>query len=59
MVRGWNEVADDLVLQNEGELALAVRGFVKQLPPIRTEREWIRDKLHERSRKREEVGLHR
>src|SRR4029077_2032311 len=29
VVRGWNEVADDLVRQGQAELALAVRGFVK------------------------------
>ena len=44
-VRGWTEVADDLVLQGQVELAQAVRGFVKQLPPVRTEREWARDEL--------------
>jgi hypothetical protein len=49
VVRGWNEVADDLVRQGEAELALAVRGFVKQLPAVRTEREWIRDRLLERT----------
>jgi hypothetical protein len=50
VVRGWNEVADDLVRQGEAELALAVRGFAKQLPAVRTEREWIRDRLLEQAR---------
>ena len=45
VVRGLSEVADDLMLQGQVELAQAVRGFVKQLPPVRTEREWIRDEL--------------
>jgi hypothetical protein len=45
VVRGWTEVADDLVLQDQVELAQTVRGFVKQLPPVRTEREWIREEL--------------
>jgi hypothetical protein len=45
VVRGWSEVADDLVLQGKVELAQAVSGFVKQLPPVRTEREWIREEL--------------
>lgn len=31
------------------ELAKAVRAFVKQLPPARTEREWIQDALLERA----------
>jgi hypothetical protein len=34
VVRGWTEVADDLVLQGQVELAQVVRGFVKQLPPV-------------------------
>jgi len=50
VVRGWNEVADTLVRQGHAELALAVRGFVKQLPAVRTEREWIRDRLLEQAR---------
>jgi hypothetical protein len=45
VVRGWAEVADDLVLQGQVELAQVVRGFVKQLPPVRTEREWVREEL--------------
>jgi hypothetical protein len=45
VVRGWTGVADDLVLQGQLELAQTVRGFVKQLPPVRTEREWIREEL--------------
>jgi len=47
VVQGWNAVADELARQGEAELALAVRGFVKQLPPVRTEREFIRDRLLE------------
>jgi hypothetical protein len=50
VIRGWNEVAEDLVRQGQEELALAVRGFVKQLQPVRTEREWIRDRLLEQAR---------
>jgi Relaxase/Mobilisation nuclease domain len=50
VVQGWNEVADDLVRQGHAELALAVRSFVKQLPPVRTEREWIRDRMLEEAR---------
>lgn len=53
VVRGWSEVADDLVLQDQVDLALAVRRFAKELPPVRTEREWIRDRiLEERVRRR-------
>jgi len=53
VVQGWNEVADDLVRHDQAELALAVRSFVKQLPPVRTEREWIRDRMLEQARGRE------
>ena len=54
VVWGWNEVADNLVLQDQVDLALAVRNFVKRLPPERTEREWIRDRLLEQSRARDD-----
>jgi hypothetical protein len=50
VVHGWNAVADDLVRQGKEELALAVREFVKQLPAVRTEREWIRDRLLEQAK---------
>jgi len=49
VVRGWMELSDDLVLQGEVELAKAVRAFVKQLPAVRTEREWIQDALLKRA----------
>jgi hypothetical protein len=41
VVRGWNEVADNLVLQNQVELAQAVRRFVARMPPPQTEKEFI------------------
>jgi hypothetical protein len=41
VVRGWSGIADDLVVQGQVGLALAVRDFVKGLPPVKTEREWI------------------
>jgi hypothetical protein len=49
VVRGWMELSDDLVLQGEVELAKAVRAFVKEMPPVRTEREWIQDALFKRA----------
>jgi hypothetical protein len=36
--------------QDQAELAEAVRAFVKQLPAVRTEREWIRDRILEQAR---------
>jgi hypothetical protein len=50
IVRGWNEIAGDLARQGQADLAQEVRRFVTQLPPVRTEREWIRDRLLEQSR---------
>jgi hypothetical protein len=52
IVRGWSEIADDLVVQDLVELALAVRQFVKDLPPVLTEREWIRDRMLDQVRTR-------
>jgi len=49
VVRGWTEVSDELVRQGQVELAMAVRKFVKELPAIRTERKWIRDRLLRRA----------
>jgi hypothetical protein len=46
-VRGWNEVADDLVLQNQVELAQAARRFVARMPQPQTEKEFIREKFLE------------
>jgi len=46
-VHGWNEVADDLVLQNQVELAQAVRNFVMRMPPPQTEKEFMRTRLLE------------
>ena len=45
IVRGWNAIADDLSRQGQADLAQEVRRFVTQLPPVRTERELIRDRL--------------
>ena len=61
VVRGWSQVADDLVLQGHLELAQVVRGFVKQLSPVKTDREWIRDRMLEQTRApagRRERALH-
>jgi relaxase-like protein len=57
VVRGWNGVADDLARQGQAELALAVRRFVTQLPAVRTEREWIRDRILEQARGTERAQL--
>ncbi|MGB6603626.1 MAG: relaxase/mobilization nuclease domain-containing protein [Steroidobacteraceae bacterium] len=59
IVRGWSDVADDLVLQNHVELALAVRDFAKRLPLVKTEREWIRDRILEQTKARMARASHR
>jgi hypothetical protein len=50
IVRGWNEIAGDLARQGQADLAQEVRRFITQLPPVRTEREWIRDRILEQTR---------
>jgi Relaxase/Mobilisation nuclease domain len=58
VVRGWSEIADDLVRQDEVQLAGAVRDFVKQMPPVVTEREWIRDRMLEQAKTPDERGAY-
>jgi hypothetical protein len=55
VVRGWSAVADDLARQGEAQLAGAVRDFVKKMPPVTTEREWIRNRMVEDTRTRQGV----
>jgi hypothetical protein len=50
VVRGWNAIADDLARQGQADLAKEVRRFVTQLPPVRSEREWIRDRIVEQAK---------
>lgn len=52
VTQGWSQVAEDLDHQDLEGLAAAVRRFVKNLPPVRTEREWIRDEPREQARQR-------
>jgi type IV secretory pathway VirD2 relaxase len=53
VVRGWSAVADDLARQGEGQLAGAVKDFVRQMASVATEREWIRNHMVEDSRTRQ------
>jgi hypothetical protein len=52
VIRGWGEVANDLDRQGEMHLAAEVRQFVRQMPPVATEREWIRNRMVEDTRTR-------
>ncbi|MGA7823281.1 MAG: relaxase/mobilization nuclease domain-containing protein [Steroidobacteraceae bacterium] len=59
VLRGWRAVGDQLVMQNQLELAQTVRGFVARMPAVQTEAEWIRSQLLERQRVREGPELSR
>jgi hypothetical protein len=52
VVRGWSKVVDDLIIQDQVDLALAVRRFVDRMPPPRTENEQITEKFREAARER-------
>jgi hypothetical protein len=55
VVRGWSEVADSLVNQGQVELALTVRRFVDRMPSPSSEKEWLAERLLERTRARTRV----
>jgi len=57
IVRGWSAIADDLARQGQADLAQEVRRFVIQLPPVRTEREWIRDRMLEQAKGSERAKI--
>jgi hypothetical protein len=57
VVRGWRAVGDELSMQNQPELAHAVRRFVARMPPAQTEKEWIWNQLLERQKGREGPAL--
>lgn len=50
VVQGWSAVADDLARQGEVRLADAVKDFVRQMPAVASEREWIRDRMVKNTR---------
>lgn len=41
--RGWKVVGEQLRDEGRADLARAVRRFLDELPPVRTEKEWIHD----------------
>jgi hypothetical protein len=55
VVRGWTAVADSLVNQGQVELALTVRRFVDRMPAPSSEKEWLAERLLERTRLRARV----
>jgi hypothetical protein len=56
-VKGWIAVAQQLDRQGETTLAQEVRVFVEQMPPVRTDKEWIAEQLlqSDKSRREREV----
>jgi hypothetical protein len=52
VLRGWREVADDLVFQGEVDLAKAVRGFMAQMSPPLSEKQYIAERLRAQHRLR-------
>jgi hypothetical protein len=53
VLRGWRALGDELVMQNQIELAQAIRRFAARMPPAQTEKEWIRNGLLERQKVRD------
>ena len=45
VVKGWMAVAAQLDRQGETKLAQEVRVFVEQMPPVKTDKEWIAEQL--------------
>jgi hypothetical protein len=48
VVHGWNAAAEILDEQGQGELAAMVRRFVRQIAPVRTEQEWLVERIRGR-----------
>jgi Relaxase/Mobilisation nuclease domain len=48
VLRRWRALGDELVMQNQIELAQALRRYVPRMPPAQTEKEWIRSRLLKR-----------
>ncbi|WP_203170780.1 relaxase/mobilization nuclease domain-containing protein [Steroidobacter gossypii] len=50
VVRGWQAVRDRLLAEGKHQLADQVSRFVSQMPPPRTEKQWLAAELIERAR---------
>jgi hypothetical protein len=48
VIEGWNAAAEILDEQSQGELAAMVRRFVRQMAPVRTEQEWLAERIRGR-----------
>ena len=56
VLRGWRALGDELLMQNQVELAQAVRGFVARMPSPETEKQWIARTLKVGARAQEGVA---
>jgi hypothetical protein len=54
VVKGWMAVAQQLDRQGESKLAQEVRVFVEQMPPVKTDKEWIAEQLLRQPKSRRE-----
>jgi len=48
VIHGWNAAAEILDEQGHVELAAMVRRFVRQMPPARTEQDWLTQRIRNR-----------
>lgn len=48
VVHGWNAAGEILDEQGQGALASMVRKFVRQMAPVRTEQEWLAERIRGR-----------
>lgn len=51
VIRGWLGIREALRIGGREEIAKEVESFTKDLPPVQTEREWLRQSMLERLRK--------
>ncbi|MGH8250079.1 MAG: relaxase/mobilization nuclease domain-containing protein [Steroidobacteraceae bacterium] len=56
VLRGWLAVANLLATNAHNELANCVRRFVDNMPPARTEREWVADQLRASAHLRRDIN---
>lgn len=48
--RAWGAVSEILIRDRQPDLAAQIRRFAEQMPPAKTEREWLAGQLRERAR---------
>lgn len=56
VARGWLAAADQFAKNGQNDLASSVRRFVDQMPPARTEREWLVEQLRAHARQQRYIA---